>query len=225
MQLYHLGNDSMKLKKVTRALLLTIGSLLAIVITCLPLVGLNKDKLIPYINDKFAVGNLRANVAWSYTECLWGLLYLVGIWVAASVIRKNFRKGMILLCVLQVMIIQVTVLHFTPKIEAYSQRAAIDYFKSMEGKDVYVQPLGYKSYANLFYTQKTAATDSNYYTYKQDDKRMEKVPIANEAWLISGKTDKPVYFISKVQDSDKYAAFPEMMVTGSSNGFVFYKKK
>ena len=225
MQLYHLGNDSAKLKKVTRALLLTIGSLLALVITCLPLVGLNEDKLIPYINDKFAVGNLRADVPWSYAECLWGIIYLAGIWVAAALIRKDFRKGMLVLCILQVMIIQVTVLHFTPKIEAYSQRAAIDYFKSMEGKNVYVQPLGYKSYANLFYTQKTAATDSNYYTYKQDDKRMEKVPIANEAWLISGKTDKPVYFISKVQDSSKYAALPELTVTGSSNGFVFYKKK
>ena len=205
--------------------MLSIGSLLAVVITLLPVVGLNKERLTPYIQDPFAVGNLQANVSWSYTECGWGIIYLIGIWVAAAMIRKDFRKGMIVLCLLQVMIIQVTVLHFTPKIEAYSQGAAIDYFKRFEGKDVYVQPLGYKSYANLFYTQKTAATDSNYYTYKLDSKGSQKEPIPNEAWLIGGKTDKPVYFISKIQDSAKYAKLPELIVTGSSNGFVFYKKK
>ncbi len=225
LQLYHLGNDSAQLKKGIRVLLLSIGSLLAVVITLLPVVGLNKERLTPYIQDPFAVGNLQANVSWSYTECGWGIIYLIGIWVAAAMIRKDFRKGMIVLCLLQVMIIQVTVLHFTPKIEAYSQGAAIDYFKRFEGKDVYVQPLGYKSYANLFYTQKTAATDSNYYTYKLDSKGSQKEPIPNEAWLIGGKTDKPVYFISKIQDSAKYAKLPELIVTGSSNGFVFYKKK
>ncbi len=142
LQLYRLSNEPVQLKKWVQATLLFIGSLLAVVIAALPVVGMNKEKLIPYIHDPFAVANLNANVPWSYAECAWGIIYLLGLWVAVFMMNKNFRKGMITLCIIQVVIIQVTVLHFTPKIEAYSQGAAIDYFKSFEGKDVYVQPAG-----------------------------------------------------------------------------------
>jgi hypothetical protein len=132
---------------------------------------------------------------------------------------------MILLCCLQLVIIQVTVLHFTPKIEAYSQRAAIDYCKSFAHKDVYVKPLGYMSYANLFYTQKLPATDSNYYTFRVDKNGKKTEPIANEGWLIGGKIDKPAYFLCKIQDKQRYAAMPQLELTGESNGFVFFKRK
>jgi hypothetical protein len=117
---------------------------------------------------------------------------------------------MLLLCVLQILIVEVTVVHFTPKIEAYSQRAAIEYFKSFRGKDVYVQVLGYKSYAHLFYTGKGKPSNPNYY---------------NEQWLLTGAIDKPAYFICKVQDAPKYAEMPQLQQIGAQNGFVFFKRK
>lgn len=210
LQLYRLSNEPMRMKKIVQVLLLTIGSLLAIAIAALPLVGLHKEKLIPLIDDPFAVGNLQANVSWSYAECLWGLLYLAGIWVAVMMMRKDFRRGMLTLCVTQIIIIQITVLHFTPKIEAYSQRAAIDFFKSLEGKDVYVQVLGYKSYAHLFYTKKTKPTNENSY---------------NEQWLLTGPVDKPTYFVCKVIAADQYRKMPQLQLIGEQNGFVFFKRK
>jgi 4-amino-4-deoxy-L-arabinose transferase-like glycosyltransferase len=225
LQLYRLSNEPQALKKWIKGLTLFIGTVFAILITAIPIVGINKEKLIPLIDDPFAVGNLRANVPWSYAECGWGLLYLAGIWVAVMMMKKDFRKGMLTLCVIQIVIIQVTVLHFTPKIEAYSQRAAIDYFKTFDGKDVYVHPLGYKSYANLFYTQKGPATDSNYRSIRIDKAGNEMQPEANEKWLLNGHVDKPAYFICKVQDSTKYAVQPQLLVTGSSNGFVFLKRR
>lgn len=209
LQLYRLSTEDVKIKGWVRGGLLFLGTVLAIAVTALPLVGLNKDKLIPLIDDPFAVGNLQANIAWSYTECIWGLLYLVGIWVSVLMMKKHFRKGMIALCITQLVIIQVTVLHFTPKIEAFSQRAAIEYFKSFEGKDVYVRVLGYKSYAHLFYTKKLPPANKNYY---------------NEEWLLTGDIDKPTYFICKIMDADKYRALPQLKETGSKNGFVFFSR-
>lgn len=209
LQLYRLSTEDVKIKGWVRGGLLFLGTVLAIAITALPLVGLNKDKLIPLIDDPFAVGNLQANIAWSYTECIWGLLYLVGIWVSVLMMKKHFRKGMIALCITQLVIIQVTVLHFTPKIEAFSQRAAIEYFKGFEGKDVYVRVLGYKSYAHLFYTKKLPPANKNYY---------------NEEWLLTGDIDKPTYFICKIMDADKYRALPQLKETGSKNGFVFFSR-
>ncbi len=209
LQLYRLSTEDVKIKGWVKGGLLFLGTVLAIAITALPLVGLNKDKLIPLIDDPFAVGNLQANITWSYTECTWGLLYLVGIWVSVLMMKKHFRKGMIALCITQLVIIQVTVLHFTPKIEAFSQRAAIEYFKSFEGKDVYVRVLGYKSYAHLFYTKKLPPANKNYY---------------NEEWLLTGDIDKPTYFICKIMDADKYRALPQLKETGSKNGFVFFSR-
>jgi len=225
LQLDRLTNGSVQLKKWVKGILLFTGTLWAIIIIALPVVGINKQALIPYIHDKFAVANLAANVGWSYTECVWGVAYLLCIWVAVLLMNKNFRKGMLLLCAVQVIIIQVTILHFTPKIEMYTQGSSIAYFKSFEGKDVYVQPVGYKSYGNLFYTKKLPSANPNYKAIRTDKKGKELQPEANEMWLVYGKIDKPAYFICKIQDADKFRALPQLEETGGSNGFVFFKRK
>ena len=228
LQLYRLSNEDLKIKKSVVTLLLTIGSLLALLITLLPVAGIYKDKIIPYVQDKFAAGNLQAAVSWHWSESLWGIIYLAGIWICVLQFRKHFHRSMIALCVLQIFIIQVTVLHFTPKIEAYSQRSAIDFFKSMEGKDVYVQVLGYKSYAHLFYTKKNIPANPSYYkpeiaVTKGGDSIVSYVP--NEKWLLKGNIDKPAFFVCKSPDADDYRGMPTLQEIGSRNGFVFFKRK
>lgn len=214
LQLYRLSEGGVVMKKGVKALLLFTGSLLAVVFMLLPVVGLNKAKLIPYINDPFAVGNLAANVPWSYAECLWGMGYLIAIWVAVFWMQRNFRQGMIALCIVQLVVIQVLVLHFTPKIEAYSQRAAIDFYKSKRGKNVYIFPLGYKSFANLFYADKQPFAAPGYYA---DGK-------VNEGWLLNGAIDKPAYFVVKIQSRQAFDAMPQLRCVGQENGFVFYER-
>ncbi len=225
LQLYRLSNEQGKLKSRVKALLLFVGSLVAVLIIALPVVGINKEKLTPYIHDKFVVANLAANVPWSYAECTWGIIYLLGIWVAVFLMNKDFRRGMLMLCIVQVIMIQVTVLHFTPKIELYTQGSSIAFFRSFEGKDVYVQPVGYKSYGNLFYTKKQPSTNPNYTSTRVDKKGRELQPEANEMWLVYGKIDKPAYFICKVMDAWKFRALPQLQEIGGSNGFVFFKRK
>ncbi len=224
LQLYRMSNEGKRIQNSVKYMLVGIGTILGLVIGALPLVGIYKAELTPYIADKFAVANLRANVQWSIAESAWGLLYVVGIWVAVIMIRTNFKKGMAILCAVQIVMIQVAILHFTPKVEAYSQRAAIEYFESLADKDVYVHPLGYKSYANLFYTNKRPYTSKEYQGMRTD-KDGRQTPEPNQHWLLYGKTDKPTYFISKINDSIKYSQMPELEMTSSKNGFVFYRKK
>ncbi len=150
--------------------------------------GVNKQKLIPLFDDDFAVANLQAQVPWSYAECAYGLVYLLGVIIALIWMRRAFRRGILLLFAVQILIIQVTVLHFTPKIEAFSQRAAIEYYSSFAGKDVYLKPLGFVSYAYLFYAQKQPSQNPEYYKHKTE-------------WLLNGKVDKPVYFITRITDT------------------------
>lgn len=213
-----------RLRKAVQIGLIIIGSLLAVAILALPLVGLYKARLIPYIQDEFAVANLQADVSWHWSECLVGAMYLAGIWMCVVLMRRHFRKAMITLCAIQVVMIQVAVLHFTPKVEAYSQRAAIVYFKSFIGKDVYVHPLGYKSYAHLFYSQKLPSANPAYYRLVKSDVGASTIVDANEDWLLSGPIDKPAYFICKVTDAADWRRLPQLEEVGGRNGFVFFRR-
>jgi 4-amino-4-deoxy-L-arabinose transferase-like glycosyltransferase len=210
LQLYRLGEQHNTLKKSVRVLLLVIGTLLAIAIIGLPLVGLNKQAMIPLIKDPFAVGNLGADVSWSPLECLFGILYLAGIWIGVLMMRKHFNRGMRLLIVVQILMIQITLLHFTPKIEAYSQRAAIDFYKSKKGQDVYLQVLGFHSYAYLFYSQKQPLANPKAY---------------DKEWLLQGPVDKPTFFVCKTPDAAKYKAMPQLNLLYEKNGFSFFERK
>ncbi|GAA4469850.1 phospholipid carrier-dependent glycosyltransferase [Nemorincola caseinilytica] len=224
LQLYALSEGKERLRKGTAIVLLVTGILLAVVIALLPAVGINKAVLIPYIADPFAVANLRADVQWSYAACVPGIIYLAIIIAAARMMRQDLKKGMTLLAITQVVAIQFVLLYCAPRIEGYSQRAAIEYYKSFSGKKVYVQPLGHKSYANLFYTAKQPYNAPEYRGVRKD-KTGRETPEANGDWLIYGNTDRPAYFICKVHDSAEYARNPQLEVTGSSNGFVFLKRK
>jgi 4-amino-4-deoxy-L-arabinose transferase-like glycosyltransferase len=213
LQLGRLDEGKIKLKKAVTIILAVTGILLAVVITLLPVVGLNKQKLIPLFDDDFAVANLQAAVQWSYAECLYGLLYLGGVIIALVMLRRSFHKGMLLLLGIQIFIIQVTMIHFVPKIEAYSQRASMEFYKSLAGKDVYLQPLDFVSYGYLFYSDKQPSTNPEYYKDKK-------------GWMLNGQVDKPCYFISKnTAEAELLAANPNLLKIGERNGFVFYKRK
>jgi 4-amino-4-deoxy-L-arabinose transferase-like glycosyltransferase len=224
-QIVRMLNDRQTLKKGVLAALLFLGSIWGIILIALPIVGLNKEKLVPYIQDQFAVGNLQANVPWSYAECLFGIIYFAGVWICVLMMKRKPAKALAPFALLQILAIQITMLHFTPKIEAYSQRAAIDYFKSFRGDDVYVQVLGYKSYAHLFYSQKQPSKNPNYYREVVSQVGASKVIEPNEQWLLEGPIDKPAYFICKSPDADNWRKFPMLIELGQKNGFVFLKRR
>ncbi len=225
LQIYRIEYELLVIKKWIKILMLSLGSLLAIVIALLPAVALNKNLLLPYINDPFAVGNFNANVFWTYGECLIGITYLIGIWIAVALIKKNIKKGFLLLFTLQITIIQICILHFTPKIEAYTQNAAIVFYEKFQNKDVYIHPLNFKSYANLFYSNKIPAQNKLYYELDRKDKNNNKLqPQANEQWLLNGNIDKPCYFVCKIQDTGLYVINKKLSKIASQNGFVFYER-
>lgn len=210
LQLYRLAEGHVRLRGYTRILMFILGVFWAILLIAIPAIGVNKAQVIPYIHDAFAVGNLNASVPWSYMECAWGVVYLFAMVICIVLMNRNFKRYMLIFCVSQIVFIQLTILHFTPKIEAYSQRAAINFFENMQGKDVYVQVLGYKSYAHLFYTGKMPPGNDDYYSTE---------------WLLNGPVDKPTYFVCKITDAEQYKTMAQLQMVGQQNGFVFFKRK
>ena len=80
----------------------------------------------------------------------------------------------------------------------------------MEGKDVYLKNVGFKSYATLFYTKKRDGLRSENRSYK---------------WLTQGKIDRDVYFVTKVNNDGGLRKYDDIEEVGRKNGFVFFKRE
>jgi hypothetical protein len=183
--------------------LLFIGILLGIILTAVPLVGQHSDLIIPYIKDPFAVQNLQAKVIWNGWEHYIGIVFLIG--VVVFILQKKVHQIYLLLA-FTLLIYSALVI---PKIEGYTQRTAINFYQSLQGKDVYVEPLGFKSYAQLFYFQKKPAKK----TYSENE------------LLNAQKLDKPAYFVMKIDADSALKNHPNLELIREENGFLFYRHR
>ncbi|MBL7719149.1 MAG: glycosyltransferase family 39 protein [Flavipsychrobacter sp.] len=202
------GKD--QLKKAVRWIVLVVGLLLGVVFVALPVVGMNIKELSRSIKDPVAVADMQADVSWHWLESVWGVIYLAGVVFAFVVMKQQFRKGLIAFCVAQLLVVQVLIAHFTPKIEAYSQRPAIEFFEQFQGQDVYVYTMGYYSYAHLFYTRKAPGVNGG--------KAIDKYSLLEHS-------DKPVYYVCRLNKVADFKAYPQLEEIGRKNSFVFFRKK
>jgi 4-amino-4-deoxy-L-arabinose transferase-like glycosyltransferase len=185
------------------------GIALSLLITAIPLVMLNKDKWINKIkiDDAFARGNLEAVVNWSAFDSIGGLIMLGGI-LFYFISKNRELKTKILFGSLTACCFLTTIL-IAPKIEAFSQRANIEFFEARQGEDCYVDTWDYKSYAQYFYTMETPSDNPS------------RLPVDS---LLRGHIDKPAYISAKIWSQPYLDTVPGLQRLYSKNGFVFYKR-
>jgi hypothetical protein len=184
-----------------------LGLLLGLVILALPFLVMYKDAWVHLVDDDFAKANLQAQANFIWIDGIAGLLLVVG--VAQFLIRKKYAKTIptLFACVGACCFFTATLI--TPKIEAISQRANIEFFKQRQGEDCYVETFGYKSYAQHYYSKKMPFTNKN----------------ANDIeWLLHGKIDKPTYISVKVNSFVYMDSLPGFIKLYHKNGFGFYKR-
>ncbi len=193
-----------------RVLIAALGILFICITSAFPLLHVYKNKLIEsdMIHDEFAKGNLQANVHWSGFEPLIGLVLLAGIAIFLVYSKnKNIMKGIIPLFCGSALFIFLIIIFLTPKIEKYSQYAAIEFFKQISAENAYVETLGYKSYAHLFYSDKKKPVNPKSY---------------DKNWLLSGNIDKKAYFSLKItKKKNILEKYPDLKILYEKNGFVF----
>lgn len=191
-------------------LVVSVGGLFALLIAVFPWIGKYAKEIAAsgIIKDKFAQANMQADVEWIGFESLIALIivgtliYFIRYWN-----RKAFHQSFYWLFAGSIAFTFAAMTIFTPKIEGYSQRAAIEFYKSKVGKDVYVEPIGFKSYAQYFYTQR---------------KPLQNPKAKNDGWLLKGNIDKKAWLIFKVNKVDKYLKkYPDLIKDSEKNGFVF----
>ncbi len=187
-----------------------IGSLLSFVLFALPQLIKRKELIIPYIKDPFAVSNLEANITWTGWESIVGILFLI----TTVLLIRSLKKQQYQIALYTFVIGNVITLHsflylFTGKIEGYSQRTAIEFYESLEGKSCYVVSL-HKSYAPFFYSKRQPADYS---------------AILSKEQLLTGEIDKPVYAVCKItQVKHIKERYPELIELERKDGFVFFER-
>jgi 4-amino-4-deoxy-L-arabinose transferase-like glycosyltransferase len=203
-------------KPIHRSTWVTVSYLLIISITLSVLIyvqvfGPGITNLIP-IKDPFAFANINAHEPWRTVDFI-----IVFLWVIAAsisiyfLLKQRIQQAILTLLIavpLGILCIQGTIL---PHIEQYTQRAAISFYKQQAPKNVYLIPLGFKSYAHLFYGEIKPHQNVNRY---------------NEAWVCSDSTDLPVFYVARIPMHENYLkAYPNLKLLYMKNGFVFLAQK
>jgi len=194
-----------------RIAVLVAGTVFGLLLAAVPLAGKYKTVIAPLLKDPFARGCLEVPVAWSGWECLPGLLYVLLVWVAATVLLKTKpAKGWLMLFAGTAAVILVFTPWIAPKIEQHSQGTVINFYKSMQGKPVYVEPVGFKSYAHYFYFNLPPG---------------HCPPQYNDKWLLEGNIDKPAYLITKITKTNLVSQYPDVQLLKKEGGFAFFLRQ
>jgi hypothetical protein len=190
-------------------LLLIIGGIICITMALLPLIEYYKHLIIPFIKDEFAVEALSQHIVWGDYEIIIGVAMLVALITGVTFMwRQKLHKGVVVLLITFMLGIQAYIICVLPKIEAYTQLPAIEFYESLQGKDCYVETIGMKSYAKYFYARTMPHSNPN---------------ATNDKWILHGEIDKPAYFVSKI---DRVKEIPKWgaVEIGRKGGYVFWVK-
>jgi 4-amino-4-deoxy-L-arabinose transferase-like glycosyltransferase len=208
--IYKWDVKQLRYKKYVGVFIAVIGGIISLFVLSLPYIAMNLKKFAPYVKDKFANAMMQADVHWTGLEGIVGLLMILSIVIGIRNLNKSkFQRAAWVLFGGTAMVIFLASAIIVPKVERYTQGAAIDFFIQRQGKDCYVNTLGYFSYAQLFYVKKEKPVNENSY---------------DEQWLLTGDIDKPAYFVSKVDRIDKYKQYTELKELYRKNGFIFLKR-
>jgi 4-amino-4-deoxy-L-arabinose transferase-like glycosyltransferase len=192
---------------------LVLGGIIALVAIAIPLLAMNLSMILEkgWITDVFAAANMKAAIHWSVFEMLGGIILSCGLaGYAIFEIRKKPGANSILLVSALISISLITIL-ITPRIEGYSQRAAIEFYQNVSTKDAYASPLGFRSYAHLYYANRQPSANHQAFTRQ---------------WLLTGDIDKDAYFVVKINKLESnLKKYPSLEVLYEKNGFVFLRRK
>ncbi len=213
--MYGIAYRSLSWKTSTNWFLGVIGFIYAAAFTLMPLVLMNVDLILPRVKDKFTYAVLQTPAGWGGYEFLIGIILLAAMVVSIVLfIKAKYLNGYMYLYGGIALVIFLFLPLTVPRIEAYVQGTAVAFYKSMKGKDVYVEPLdiGNYKYGHYFYTAKPESL--SFYKKGIPHKDIKK-------WLLTGRIDHPALFITKNTKYKKYVEKYGLKKIGEANGFVF----
>ncbi|HOZ87618.1 MAG TPA: hypothetical protein PL029_07670, partial [Bacteroidia bacterium] len=185
------------------------------------------------IADEFAVQNLQAEVHWTGFESLIAVVFLLSSWLIYKAITHRKTRLLYYGLAANLLFIYLAIAVIIPKVELYTQHAAIAFYKAHAGPDCYVETHGFKSYAYLFYSARRPGDYNNpdqvAFIEQQLDKMVEEghsrftsFSTANLLWMENGKIDRPAFIVVKTIQEQELLGTPGFKKLYNQNGFSFF---
>ncbi len=223
-------------KKVFHLFFLVISSLLGLVFLIIGCVPLFKPWLINsnLIVDPFAVENLKADVYWSGFEWIIGVVFLGVTYYSLVKIKKGSFKFIYLLFLSSLFAVYSLIMIVAPKVEQYSQRTAIEFYKQCAKHGFSVESIGFKSYATLFYGELEPSFENNqsfkdYLKLHLNEYESQNINVdisyslIRTNWMRDIQSSKPSCFVAKILDEEVIKdSSPYLKELYRKNGFIFY---
>ncbi len=214
---YKLLNGKMVRIRFIKYSTAVVGVFIGLLLSALALIGIFKEDIIPYVQDEFVRANLMADSVWFGFESLIGvLLIFITIYGVYLLNKKQYSTAFILLYGGTAFTLSLMLPLILPQIENYVQGAPVEFYKSLKGKDVYVKSVGFRSYADIYYSEKKKENSASGIGIQHKD---------IEDFLIKGDISKPAYLVTKINERDKWTKIPNLEVMFEKNGFIFMKRR
>ncbi|MCU0434318.1 MAG: glycosyltransferase family 39 protein [Bacteroidia bacterium] len=235
--IYKLMAGQFTLRRWVLALVAVPGILLGVALAVLPFIDRFKASLLESgsVRDEFAAANLQADGGWLGVEFLAGVLLLVCLLVALWIMRRRMETAVKLLFGSTLLVTAAAAALIAPRVEKYSQDAAVQFWKSKAGQNVYVETYGYKSFAPYFYAQTRPVVKNNprYTAWRKNvttplpagKSRSEFETELQREWMLKGDIDRPAFFVCKnTREKELISYYPWLIKLYSQNGFVFWMR-
>ncbi|MCZ2144398.1 MAG: glycosyltransferase family 39 protein [Ignavibacteriales bacterium] len=215
--LYNIAERKVKSFKGLKISLSVAGVFIGLLLSSIALLGIYKKDIIPYLTDDFVKANLQADSVWYGFEPVIGLLLIVfTIFGVVLLNRNHILKSAFFFYGGTAFTLSLMLPLMLPQIENYTQGAPVAFYESLQGKDVYVKSVGFRSYADIFYSRKMKKNSASGIGVKHSE---------IENYLIYGNIKKPAYFVTKINEREKWTKIPTLKVLYEKNGFIFLKRK
>ncbi len=185
------------------------------------------------IKDELAVQNLQAEVHWTGFEFIIGFIFFTSSLLIFIALNRKHLKLVLYGLILNIVFIWLSIVILVPKIEMYSQHAAIEFYKWCATKNCYVETHHFKSYAYLFYSNRKPEdyTNPDQIAYienqlnimeKEGHSRLSSYPTSNLFWMENGKIDRPAYIVVYKKNEDELIRKTGFIKMYEKNGFSFF---
>ena len=208
---YFLFSGKWKLPPWNKWLQFATGLLLSILFIAVTFIDPIKKWLLKTnrIDDPFTRASLHAEVDWSGWERVPGFLLLAACLYFFFTANKNLRRALIALFVTSLVSVNLTIAFITPKVEPYSQGAAIEFYENKSSEGALVETIGFKSYAQLYYAKRPPDLGKT---------------VADSIINLNTHAEVPVYMVGKIQVQEQnMKENPRLEKLYDKNGFVFYR--
>jgi 4-amino-4-deoxy-L-arabinose transferase-like glycosyltransferase len=199
-----------KIKKYIFILYILLGVFWSLIFILIPYIIINPSIILPYISDQVVINSLLMPVTLNGYEPIIGIIFATGILTSIwYIMQKKLFRALWIVSISVGLTLMLTNFMVLPAVERLSQGPAINFYKTLAGQDVYVMPIGFKSYAQYFY----AKTKPQIHPKNADIE-----------WLVKGDIDKDVYFVSKSNNTE-LEKYQNILKIRSEGGFSFYVRK